>query len=65
MSSGRSKYYSVYLCKTDMPVIIHATSRECARAMGVTYATFRCYASHNRLGTRKCKYEIYVDEDDA
>lgn len=58
------KYYSVYRRKTDMPVIIHATSRECLEVMGVSPATFYCYVTHTRNGTRKCKYEIFVDEED-
>ena len=58
------RYYTVYLRKTDMPVIIHGTSRECMQAIGVSMATFYCYVTHTRNGTRKCKYEIYVDEDD-
>lgn len=57
-------YYSVYRRKTDMPVIIHATSHECLEVMGVSKATFYCYVSHTKYGTRKCKYEIYVDEED-
>ena len=58
------KYYSVYRRKTDMPVIIHATIDECMKIMGVSKATFWCYTSHTKHGTRKCKYEIFVDEDD-
>ena len=64
MARGPFKYYSVYRRKTDMPVIIHATTRECMKIMGVSQATFWCYVSHTRNGTRKCKYEIYVDEED-
>ncbi len=59
-----AKYYSVYKRKTDMPVLIHATSRECLQALGISLATFYCYVTHTRKGTRKCKYEIVVDEED-
>lgn len=58
------KHYSVYKRKTDQPVIIHATSRECLQVLGVSQATFYCYVTHTRNGTRKCKYEIFVDEEE-
>ncbi len=58
------KYYSAYLRKTDMPVIIHAKITECLQILGVSSATFYCYVTHTRNGTRKCKYEILVDEED-
>lgn len=62
---GRNgNYYSVYRRKTEMPVIIHATTQECIKIMGVSLATFYCYASHTRHGTRKCKYEVYVDDSE-
>lgn len=64
MPKGVYKYYSVYRRKTDMPVIIHARSSECQRVIGVSQSTFYCYVTHTRNGTRKCKYEILVDEDD-
>jgi hypothetical protein len=47
-----------------MPVVIHAKTRECMQIMGVTASTFYCYVTHTRNGTRKCKYEIFVDEED-
>ena len=67
MSRGYFKYYSVYRRKTDMPVIIHGNTLECMEAAGISQATFYTYVSHTRYGTRKCKYEIYEDEevDDA
>ena len=63
MTKQRFKYYSVYRRKTDMPVIIHARSKECLSILGVSLATFYTYVSHTKNGTRKCKYEIYVDEE--
>ena len=63
MAKSPYKYYSVYKRRTDTPVFIHGTSSECMRAMGVTQATFYAYVSHNRLGSRVCKYEIIVEED--
>lgn len=63
------KFYSVYRRGTDEPVIIHATAKEICERLGFTDYTFRSYVSHTKLGTRKNKYEIYVDdqedEDDA
>ena len=64
MAKQQYKRYSVYDRKTDLPVIIHGTTGECMQAIGVSRATFWCYVTHTRHGTRKCKYEIYVDEDD-
>lgn len=62
MLRGPRKYYSVYVKKTDEPVIIHASAPECAAAMGVTMATFRNYVTRNRTGMLYCKYEIVVDD---
>lgn len=64
MSRGYNNYYSVYHRKTDMPVIIHGNTLECIAAMGVSQATFYTYLSHTTHGTRKCKYEVYKDEED-
>lgn len=63
MSRGFNKYYSVYRRKTDMPVIIHGNTLECMEAAGISQATFYTYFSHTKHGTRKCKYEIYADEE--
>ena len=58
------KFYSVYDRDTDMPLVIHGTSKECAEQLGITEATFRSYVSHTKLGVRKNKYEVYVDDLD-
>jgi hypothetical protein len=58
------KYYSVYDRDTDMPILIHATAKECYEAMGVSPSSFYSYVSHSNRGTRKNKYIIYVDEDE-
>lgn len=62
MACRSYKFYSVYDAVTDMPIIIHATAKECAEKIGINEATFRSYLSHTRSGTRKNKYEIYVDD---
>ena len=36
-------YYTVYDNHTDLPLIVCATSEECAKAMGVTVKTFHGY----------------------
>lgn len=64
MPKGFINHYSVYRRKTDMPVVIHGTVWECLKVMGVSQATFYCYVSHTKYGTRKCKYEIFIDERD-
>lgn len=57
-------YYSVYNRRTDQPVFIHGRARECAKAMGVTLATFWHYVTRNRTGFLPCKYEIIVDDEE-
>ena len=63
------KFYSVYDRDTDLPVIIHANAKEVQEQLGISAQTFYTYVSHTRNGTRKNKYEIYLDdqeeEDDA
>ena len=56
------KFYSVYERGTDMPIIIHESSIECMKKLGIAEATFRAYVSHTRHGTRSDKYQIYVDD---
>ena len=56
------KFYSVYNRKTDEPVYIHGTARECAEAMGVKVNTFYNYVHRNKTGKLYCKYEIIVDD---
>ena len=62
MASKCHKFYSVYNRYTDMPVIIHATAKEIREQLGITDQTFRTYVSHTKNGTRKDKYEIYLDD---
>lgn len=60
------KFYSVYDRDTEMPLIIHATAKEIQERLNITDQTFRTYVSHTKHGTRKNRYEIYLDdpEDD-
>lgn len=47
------KLYTVYNNKTDTPVIIDGTAEECAKAMGMTLATF--YPTVTRVKSGKIK----------
>lgn len=56
------KMYSVYDAKTDVPLIIYANSRDCAKAMGVTLNSFHRYMVRMRQGKIKLrKWAIYED----
>jgi hypothetical protein len=55
--------YSVYHTKTEMPLIIYGTSKECAEAMGVTLNSFFRYIMRIREGKIKVrKWLVYEDE---
>ena len=55
--------YSVYYKKTDLPLVIYGTSKECAKAMGVTLNSFYRYICRMRQGKIKLrKWSVYQDE---
>lgn len=54
------KHYTVYDNKTDMPVIVDGTRRECEEAMGVTSETFHHYVWQNNTN-RKCRWTIIAE----
>ena len=59
------KRYSVYHIKTEMPLIIYGTAKECAEAMGVTKNSFFRYIMRIRDGKIQVrKWLIYEDEVD-
>ena len=61
-----AKRYSVYHVKTDVPLILYATSKECAKAMGIELNTFYRYIVWMRAGkTRRYKWNVYEDEMDG
>lgn len=62
MVRGPVKHYSVYKRKTDEPVVIYGTARECIKVMGVTMTTFYIYVTRTNKGIKKRKYDIYVDD---
>lgn len=55
--------YSVYHKKTDLPLIIYGTSKECAKAMGIKVNSFYRYIVRMRQGRiRLRKWAVYQDE---
>lgn len=61
--------YSVYRIKDGLPVAIHATTVQCAKAMGIKTSSFHEMASrqrHGKIGTsREWKWEIIREEEDG
>ena len=64
----RKKYptYTVYDRRTDMPVIIGGTARECAAAMGISLGSFYTIYTKSKNGSAQAtlKWEIFRDEPD-
>lgn len=59
------KRYSVYYKKTDEPLFIYGTSKECAKAMGIRLNSFYRYIVRMRQGKIKLrKWLVYEDEVD-
>lgn len=56
------KRYSVYHAKTDEPLIIYATAKACAKAMGITTSSFYRYMTFMRRGVNLTKWAVYEDE---
>lgn len=59
--------YSVYSAKDDLPLIIGGTIPQCAKALGITVATFKSQASRQRNGQPKSgisKHRIIIDCED-
>lgn len=60
----RAKRYSVYDAKTELPVLIYAGSKECAKAMGIKLNSFYRYICRMRGGKIELrKWLVYEDED--
>ena len=56
--------YSVYDRRTDMPVIIGGTARECAAAIGLTIGSFHTIRSKQKNGQKTSeRWEIHQDEE--
>ena len=59
------KRYSVYHRKTDEPLVIYGTSKECAKAMGIRLNSFYRYIVRMRQGKIQLrKWLVYEDEVD-
>ena len=55
--------YSVYHKKTDQPLVLYGTSKECAKAMGISINSFYRYICRMRGGKIKLrKWAVYEDE---
>ena len=67
MNYPHLKRYSVYHKKDEIPLIVYATSDECAKAMGIRRNSFYRYICRMRDGKFKIRkwlvYEDEVDED--
>lgn len=60
---GRTRRYSVYQKGTDTPLIIYATARQCAEAMGIKRNSFYRYIVRMRGGKIQLrKWAVYEDE---
>ena len=61
---AKAKKYSVYDAKTEMPILIYAGSKECAKVMGIELHSFYRYLHRMRKGEIKLrKWLVYEDED--
>ena len=57
--------YSVYDAETDTPIIIHATSMQCAKRLGLKLGSFYSQASRKRRGRKndgRTKYLIVSEK---
>lgn len=58
-----ASYYSAYDRKTDEPVVIHGTAKECMERLNVKRSTFFHYVTHTRQNVHpRRKYDVYVDD---
>lgn len=69
MARGRKMYsevhyYTVYDRRTDLPVIIGGTARECAAAMKISLGSFHTIYTKLKKGNKKAtrKWEIFRDD---
>ena len=57
-------FYTVYNRKTDFPVMIGGTAKECAAAMGITIGSFYTIYTKTQKGNRNSgqRWEIFHDD---
>ena len=62
--SSNPTRYSVYSRRTDLPVIIGGTARECSDAMKIQYSSFHGIYTKLKNGNKKAsrKWEIFRDD---
>lgn len=56
---SNKNYYAIYLNKTD-EIIATGSSKECAKTLGISLASFYSLVSKNNRGIQK-KYSIYTE----
>lgn len=57
--------YSVYHKDTDQPLIVYASAKECAAAMGIKTNSFYRYICRMRGGKIKLrKWQVYLDSEE-
>lgn len=60
----KNRTYTVYDRRTDFPVIIGGTARECAAAMKISYGSFHTIYTKLKNGNKGAtrKWEIFRDD---
>ena len=59
---GAAMRYTVYNNKTDMPVIVDGTARECEIAMNIYKGSFHCVKNRVKRGINR-KWSIFSDKE--
>ena len=60
-----AKMYSVYRTKTDTPLVVYGTSKECAKAMGIKLNSFFHYIARVRKNPQtQSKWTVYEDSQE-
>ena len=63
MGAHCTNRYSVYHKKSELPLILYGSSKECAKAMGIKVNSFYRYICRMRQGKIKLrKWLVYEDE---
>lgn len=59
-----NNYYTVYNRRTDLPVIIGGTARECAAVMKISLGSFHTTYTKLKNGNKRAtrKWEIFRDD---
>lgn len=59
-----NNYYTVYNRRTDLPVVIGGSARECAAAMKISLGSFHTIYTKLKNGNKRAtrKWEIFRDD---